>query len=183
MPVFPTVAAGAAPKRYAVLLAPAAAELSMPDPLQDLQRIADDLAPCSTLLVAPPEHPLAERLAVLSEVCRIDARELLAGADELPRQRLGLIAGALEHLSASEGDALLALLRDRLTETLYCLAEPTQWPAARMIALGMRPLGTYPQAGGGMALYHFDLYDYKRTPDWLNSRHWANPGLWDKHRW
>lgn len=29
----------------------------------------------------------------------------------------------------------------------------------------------------------FDLSDYKATPDWLNARHWANPQLWDKHRW
>jgi hypothetical protein len=161
----------------------AAAEQPMPDSLQDLQRIAVELAPCSTLLVAPPEHPLTERLAGLSEFRRIDARGLLAEPDELPRQRLGLVAGALEHLPASEGEALLALLRDRLAETLYCLAEPAQWPAARMLALGLRPLGTYPQVGGGMALYHFDFYDYKRTPDWLNPRHWSNPELWDKHRW
>ena len=155
----------------------------MPDSLQDLQRIVDELAPCSTLLVAPPEHPLSERLSGVGVIHRIEARDLLAGAGDLPRQRLGLIAGTLEHLPAAEGEALLALLRDRLAETLYCLAEPAQWPAARMLALGLRPLGTYQQAGGGMALYHFDLYDYKRTPDWLNPRHWANPELWDRHRW
>ncbi|MGC8698509.1 MAG: DUF6231 family protein, partial [Halothiobacillus sp.] len=29
----------------------------------------------------------------------------------------------------------------------------------------------------------FDMGSYKATPDWLNARHWANPQLWDKHRW
>jgi hypothetical protein len=29
----------------------------------------------------------------------------------------------------------------------------------------------------------FDMGCYKATPDWLNARHWANPQLWDKHRW
>lgn len=29
----------------------------------------------------------------------------------------------------------------------------------------------------------FDLGCYKAIPDWLNARHWANPQLWDKHRW
>lgn len=154
----------------------------MPEPLQDLQRIAAELAPCSMLLVAPPSHLLAGPLAGLGDLCHLDAPALLDRPDDLPRQRLGLVTDTLEHLSATQGEALLALLRDRLAETLYCLAEPEQWPPARMLALGLRPLGTYPQ-GSGVALYHFDLYDYKRTPDWLNPRHWANPERWDKHRW
>ncbi|HQS02009.1 MAG: hypothetical protein B7Y58_02165 [Halothiobacillus sp. 35-54-62] len=29
----------------------------------------------------------------------------------------------------------------------------------------------------------FDVGSYKAPPDWLNARHWANPQLWDKHRW
>lgn len=155
----------------------------MPDPLLDLQRIATELAPCSTLLVAPSGHTLAATLADQSSVLRVDATDLLDGeAHDMPRRRLALVADTLEHLPANRGEILIALLRDRLAETLYCLAVADRWPAARMLALGLRPLSVYPRAGG-MALYHFDLYDYKRTPDWLNPRHWANPEMWDKHRW
>lgn len=154
----------------------------MPDPLDHLQRIATELAPSSMLLVMPAAHPLAGRFADRPGCLRCDAAALLDGEYALPRQRLALLADTLEHLPPSQGEALLALLRDRLAETLYCLADPAQWPAARMLALGLHPVGTYPGANGA-ALYHFDLYDYKRTPDWLNPRHWANPGLWDKHRW
>ncbi len=32
-------------------------------------------------------------------------------------------------------------------------------------------------------VYLFDIETYKRTPDWLNARNWANPEMWDKHRW
>ena len=32
-------------------------------------------------------------------------------------------------------------------------------------------------------LWQFNLYDYKRLPDWLNNKHWANPENWDKRRW
>ncbi|MGM8884459.1 DUF6231 family protein [Psychrobacter sp. 1U2] len=34
-----------------------------------------------------------------------------------------------------------------------------------------------------LALWQFNLYDYKRLPNWLNSKYWANPENWDKHRW
>ncbi|APZ44054.1 DUF6231 family protein [Acidihalobacter ferrooxydans] len=154
----------------------------MSDPLRDLERIAAELAPCSTLLVAPPSHPLAARFAAQADYRRCDAAALLDGDCTLPRQQLALVADTLERLTPTRADALLALLRDRLAETLYCLADPARWPPSRMLALGLQPLGRYPRAGG-IALYHFDLYDYKRTPDWLNARNWANPEQWNKHRW
>lgn len=34
-----------------------------------------------------------------------------------------------------------------------------------------------------MQLWQFNLFDYKQLPDWLNSRFWANPEMWDKARW
>ena len=153
-----------------------------PAPLHDLARIALELAPCPTLLVAPASHPLRERLAGRTELTHLSAEALPAEASRLPRQRLALVVDTLEHLPAARAQSLIAVLRDRLSETLYCLAEPAAWPPERMLALGLRPLGHYPQPGAP-GLYHFDLYDYKRTPDWLNARNWANPEQWNKHRW
>lgn len=34
-----------------------------------------------------------------------------------------------------------------------------------------------------ITLWQFNLYDYKRLPNWLNSDYWANPENWDKRRW
>ncbi len=34
-----------------------------------------------------------------------------------------------------------------------------------------------------ITLWQFNLYDYKRLPNWLNNKYWANPENWDKHRW
>lgn len=34
-----------------------------------------------------------------------------------------------------------------------------------------------------LTLWQFNLYDYKRLPNWLNNKYWANPENWDKHRW
>jgi len=38
-------------------------------------------------------------------------------------------------------------------------------------------------AASSLTLWQFNLYDYKRLPNWLNSKYWANPENWDKHRW
>lgn len=34
-----------------------------------------------------------------------------------------------------------------------------------------------------ITLWQFNLYDYKKLPNWLNSEYWANPENWDKYRW
>ncbi|WP_201594136.1 DUF6231 family protein [Psychrobacter vallis] len=32
-------------------------------------------------------------------------------------------------------------------------------------------------------LWQFNLYDYKKLPNWLNADYWANPENWGKRRW
>lgn len=32
-------------------------------------------------------------------------------------------------------------------------------------------------------LWQFNLYDYKKLPNWLNADYWANPENWGKNRW
>lgn len=34
-----------------------------------------------------------------------------------------------------------------------------------------------------ITLWQFNLYDYKKLPNWLNSDYWANPQNWNKNRW
>lgn len=50
--------------------------------------------------------------------------------------------------------------------------------------LGKTPL---PQSSSNLSasltLWQFNLYDYKKLPNWLNADYWANPENWNKHRW
>ena len=50
--------------------------------------------------------------------------------------------------------------------------------------LGETPL---PQSSSNLSasltLWQFNLYDYKKLPNWLNADYWANPENWNKHRW
>lgn len=107
------------------------------------------------------------------------------------RCQFGFVERTLEHLSKDEGLALLARLRDIHTER-FCALVPvgpggarhaSAWDHTDLVAHGMTLLGRYQKAGDPLSLYGFDIASYKRTPDWLNPRHWAHPELWDKYRW
>ena len=143
-----------------------------------LGRLAEE-APARVLLVAPPDHPL---LAALRE--RLPGAVLdLAAADALPAQRydVALVAETLEALAPAAARELLAALRDRLAAHVVLWLDTARAPVDEE---GLRALGYRILARDGTQLLGgFDLYDYKDRPDWLNSRNWAHPELWEKYRW
>lgn len=55
----------------------------------------------------------------------------------------------------------------------------TPLPAARFFAHGFRQRMLEHDAGLRHALHEYRLADYKRPPDWLNARFWANPERFD----
>jgi len=151
----------------------------------------------------PPLLPaLAERVAAIAP-----SRVLLVGADSaelaaalplpptaqaepladpppgpLPYD-LALVVGA-PTLAALPPATVLARLRDLYARHTLLLAEDGGAPAhGDLMALGFVALGRYRHQDHGLRLYEVALATYKTTPDWLNSRDWANPRLWDKYRW
>ncbi len=99
--------------------------------------------------------------------------------------RYAYVQATLEQLPAEQGRALLASLRDQYAEVvqvLLPLTTQTAWTLDEMLSLGFRSLKRYPSAED-WRLFHFDLYDYKKTPDWFNPSNWANPERWDKDWW
>ncbi len=50
-------------------------------------------------------------------------------------------------------------------------------------AYGFTPLDILIEEHPTLTLWQFNLYDYKKLPNWLNSDYWANPENWGKHRW
>lgn len=103
------------------------------------------------------------------------------GLDRLARRfELACAAGVLECLPKREAVALLARLRDQIARRLYVLVPlNSDWPQTELLALGLSRV----QAYRNYALYRFDLYDYKTTPDWFNPKYWAHPERWDRERW
>ncbi|MBF7690487.1 DUF6231 family protein [Acinetobacter pollinis] len=89
----------------------------------------------------------------------------------------------VERLSLSEQTHLIVKLRDLWAKHVVVMC------SSRYTNL-MRELGfsqMLREQGEGdspiLELWQFNILDYKSTPDWLNSKFWANPENWNKFRW
>jgi len=99
------------------------------------------------------------------------------------------IFGVLEYLPKQVASAMLARLRDVHAKQLYTLApigkawlkHTSFWEYNDLLGLGMERVNIYAKNGLPLALLKFDLRTYKTTPEWLNSKYWARPELWDKY--
>ena len=102
------------------------------------------------------------------------------------RYDFALVAGYLEQVTPANGAALLARLRDVQAQR-FAVIVPEQrdshWTPDTFIALGLSIHGHYREADQPLLLATYDIANYKRTPDWLSPKNWANPELWDKYRW
>lgn len=143
-----------------------------------LEKIRETLPDQDILLIAdrpPPSMP--ERVAAT-----LSSAEALAAARPESRRTCGLIL--TPWVEENQLDAVIAHLRDFLSLELYVLhpGDPVE-QTRRMGALGLRCLEILDVDGQPWGLNHFSLKTYKKTPNWLNSRFWANPQLWNKSRW
>lgn len=111
--------------------------------------------------------PLAEQLrAHLRDEAPPEAKQL----------DLAILVLDSTHGQADPEESDIAMTRDVLaTRCLAWVIDASSWPDDELRALGFTPVAD--------ALWGYNIADYKPVPDWLNPRHWANPELWDKHRW
>ncbi len=152
--------------------------------------IAEAACPRTLLAVGAAASGCLGDYAEAHRDCRLEplvGEGIPARLARLGRYDLALVSGVLESLPAPAGAALLARLRDVHARRLLVLvrggAGAGVWDESALRGYGLRPAGSWGEAGGATCLYEFDLYDYKMTPDWLNAEHWAHPELWDKYRW
>lgn len=116
---------------------------------------------------------------------------------------LAIVVGLLEQTNRQMAQTVLSRLRDLYVRRLVLRvdmagAHARGWSEADLLAMGLYRMGeAEPGSGSGLdsgygsapgdvaalLTYVFDLYDYKTTPDWLNSRFWAHPERFDKDWW
>jgi len=147
----------------------------------DLATILAELRPQSLLCIGSACPESATGCACRH--IRFDQLEMLSA---LGRFDLALVSGGWERLAKPEGQHLLARLRD-LHGGRFLLLLPispnSPWQHNELLAYGLVHLASYPDQRPPLELYQFNLDDYKTTPDWLNSRFWANPERWDSDFW
>jgi len=100
-----------------------------------------------------------------------------------------IVVGLFEHIDKPKGMQVLSRLRDVLSPQ-YCICLPisqqstsTQWHLTDLFSFALSKVASYTQDGIEYGLFKYNISDYKKTPDWLNSDNWANPQMWGKYRW
>ena len=134
--------------------------------------------PPSPLLAALQAHS-AEDVGIVGEGDPVSVlRERFNCPDDSPDALLELAVLVLDgnDKGRTPSTAEVAAARDvRAQRCLAWVVDAKAWPDDELRALGFTPVAP--------ALWGYNIADYKPVPDWLNPRHWANPELWDKHRW
>lgn len=142
---------------------------------QETAALAEQLsaiAPQQLLVVGQSPWPLKLKTALT-----------LTTPDALPeaqRFELSCVYHCLNDLPKASGLALLATLRDVLSEqVLVMTTTDANWSTQDFIAAGFTPH----QQINHTQFFHYNIATYKRTPEWLNAQYWANPEQWDQRRW
>ena len=160
----------------------------------DVTRLLEQLKPRSILLLDSPGSRICSSYLQGQPQCQLDRLNddgLLTQLQTRGRYDFCFVANVLERIEKTAAGQVLARLRDLHATRLFVVAPiGEEWPALAsawemtdFIAYGMRLLHSYEQDGKRLQMYKFDIGDYKRTPDWLNPKHWAHPERWDKERW
>lgn len=153
----------------------------------EIERVLCTLRPRSLLAIGAPAQTLLADYAAAND-CRYVALPSsdLATLSDTTRFDLAMVAPATDAAGKTRALQSIAALRDRYARHLLVVIDAGArgiFAPTDFFALGLRHVGDYGADATHHALYEYDIVDYKDTPDWLNSEHWAHPELFDKFRW
>ena len=159
--------------------------------LADIAAALHDALPHTLLAIGPQSAEAFDdyiRENPDSAFKHLAAGDWLAQIEAAGRFDFVFLSGVLEHLTKREAGMLLASLRDVHAVQLFALVSigkawlnhQSFWENNDLIGFGMERVNVYAKNGLPLALLKFDLRTYKSTPEWLNSKYWARPELWNK---
>jgi len=161
-------------------------------PNATLLSILEHYQPARLLCVSQSRVPAVEVFCADHPETQLVTSNQVPLPAELANQRydLAIIADQLEHLPQRAGVELLAGLRNLSASRLALLVDLSQtldWQENDFFALALQRHASFTQNDSindrSLALYTYDLADYKQVPDWLNNKYWANPEMFDKYWW
>ena len=148
--------------------------------------------PSSLLCIAPAMPPAVVHWhgGDARQTIRLDPTEALARLSGLGRFEFAVLAGALENLSAEEGVALIARLRDLHCHRFVVSYRPDEdhrgsgtWTEQDFRALTLSLYRRVEEDGVQAAIYGYDIDSYNHRRTWNSSENWAHPGNFARYRW
>ncbi len=163
------------------------------DARTDVLKLLRAVQPASLLLAAVDDQLIGSVQSSLNDtrVEIIDAAALCERVDTLPIYDVILLVGIIEQLDRQSANTVIGRLRDLHSHHLFMLVRvgsdwkdlASYWQRTDLLAHGFSLHQHYKTAEGDWRLCRFELDTYKATPEWLNSKYWANPELFGKYRW
>ncbi|MTI63827.1 MAG: hypothetical protein FH755_07980 [Methylophaga sp.] len=98
---------------------------------------------------------------------------------------LAVISHLTESMDKAAAQQWLGMIKNRLAPHVILISHPAiaddkGWRLTDYLAMGFRHLaGTE----DGLQVFTYAIENYQPKRDWLNSRYWANPEMYDKYRW
>ena len=162
----------------------------------DIETLLNIAQPRSILVLSDSDcgflEQFIEQKALINQQCQVTqvSSKEAASLDKLEQRfDVGIVFDFLEHLSKPQGAQTLSKLRDLLTAQ-YCICLPlvksgdeSRWQLTDLFGFALDRVASYQQGALEYGLFKYNINDYKKTPEWLNSDNWANPNMWGKYWW
>lgn len=157
-------------------------------PSAALLAILDQYQPASLLCISREPIPAVAAYCAEHADCQVTHTDQvpLPGAVANQRYDLAIVADQLEAIAKRLGIELLAGLRNLTVSRMAVLVDLAQadgWQDNDFYGLAMQRHTRFQRDERSLTLFTYDLAQYKAVPDWLNSKYWANPEMFDKYWW
>lgn len=157
-------------------------------PTSALLAILDQYQPATLLSISREPIPAVRAFAAAHADCEVTSTGQVPLPVELANRRydLAIVADQLETLHMRSGIELLAGLRNLSVSRMAVLVDlqlAQGWRENDFFGLAMQRHARFDRDERSLTLFTYDLAEYKSVPDWLNSKYWANPEMFDKYWW
>ena len=160
----------------------------------ELRLLIHQFRPQQILSIGPAGQELFTPYLTECESCVLQECRTAPSLQQLERYGrydLVFVSHTLEHLPKSAAEQLVARLRDLHSDRLIIVLpigddwpeHASHWQQTDMLGLGFSQIAEFQYHQHPVHIYAFDLASYKTTPEWLNSKYWANPEMFNKYWW
>jgi hypothetical protein len=98
---------------------------------------------------------------------------------------LAVISHLVESMAKTKAEQWLGMIKNRYAPHVLLISHPEiaknqGWLLTDYLAMGFRHIGG---SEDGLQIFSYAIENYQPKRDWLNSRFWANPDMYNKYRW
>ncbi len=159
----------------------------------DATSLLETVCPESILIIGESIHNIAdnyqEQCKLIQKKCditQLKASTKVNNAAFSQRYDLAIVSNCIELDNKTQTEQLIGRLRDLCAPKIILLGnlKLSSWKENDLLGFGLSKLSTNEDnKSSDFILYQYNIESYKRTPDWFNPKHWANPQLWNKFWW